>query len=366
MTISSRYILFIAGISLQLLAPSCQAFSASSRAIRPPGWIVVAGSTSSSRRPILSFCLRATIYGSDGSVIFEGDDSAGSGKKTFYAPATEPGEDRFKALIEFFQRESMDLLARLAVAFSPEERALKLKDIEHVDVLSVDENCISIEAILCENQGCVSLKVPVTFPTTCVGSVDVEGCITDNLGALDIQAGHVLSKAENPAAAAAAERELQWLKNSHDQHQQVASSLPDWWVPTPTPAANFEMAQECRVVMDLLNEDDFSKELRVLSNRAMEQQTQKPTGMKMLVRQAVVASIGLAGILLRASVQEVPLDVYDEHFVEDSKRDGFASSSPFPVRVWELPIPFGKVASTVDDLRADVLGIIATAEGVAP
>lgn len=145
--------------SLALLSPTISAFggfsivSSSGRAaflhLRNPF-------TCSSPSP--SSALHAIIYGWDDDS--EEDDIATSAttiSSPFYTPVPDDGEmDRCSPVgslvAESLSRnaDKVGSLARLAVAFSPPDRTLTLKDLEQVEVVCVRENSIEIQAIVCE------------------------------------------------------------------------------------------------------------------------------------------------------------------------------------------------------------------------
>eukprot|EP00542_Grammatophora_oceanica_P011258 CAMPEP_0194032642 /NCGR_PEP_ID=MMETSP0009_2-20130614/5535_1 /TAXON_ID=210454 /ORGANISM="Grammatophora oceanica, Strain CCMP 410" /LENGTH=444 /DNA_ID=CAMNT_0038673149 /DNA_START=45 /DNA_END=1379 /DNA_ORIENTATION=- len=162
-------------------------------------------------------------------------------------------------LVEELTRQEMSALARLAVAFCPEGQQLGLKNIEHVEVLDVDENHLDIQAVVCNNdEGCVTVKVPVAFPHTCADADDVEGCILDNFYELD----HVAEERIE---------EIQWSEKRSELTQSSwkqltnrdKGDLPSWWIPP------FALAEECDTLRSLLNEEDFQEELVALAVQSL-------------------------------------------------------------------------------------------------
>ena len=114
--------------------------------------------------------LQALIYGWDG-----GDAGQDASSSPYLDIASDLGQSCSPvgtAVAEALSYDSQRAghLARLAVAFSPPERALALDRIERVDVVCVRDDHIEIEAIVCEDGGCVSLSVPVKFPRDCHSS----------------------------------------------------------------------------------------------------------------------------------------------------------------------------------------------------
>lgn len=209
-----------------------------------------------------------------------------------------------------YDRERVGSLARLAVAFSPPERALTLDQIETVDILCVERDRIDIQAIVCEDGGCVSLSVPVVFPQVC-GEDDqslLEGCVTNHLEQLDQSLPEILSNTRDD--------------DSFDNLGTV--SFPSWWVDPPP-----SMAAECGSMKDILNEAEFASEIGALAQESLSNHD----ATAQMVR---VAAVGPAGLLFR---------------VKTTKND-----------ILDVLYPFGESLETVDALRATVLGLVATAQ----
>ena len=181
--------------------------------------------------------------------------------------------ERFRPLADDLIRKSSDRLARLAVAFSPPERRVALEDIDQIQVSALDEDHINIEAILCEQDGCVSLSIPVSFPDSCRDSAQVEECIVTNMDDLDIQA----SQAQEHTNEHTLTNDLCVAENF---------SYPDWWAV----AQEHSLISECVLLRNLLNEVDFSEDLQKLTQRALE--TTHPGNYK--VGRAGIVNIGPA------------------------------------------------------------------------
>ena len=246
-------------------------------------------------------------------------------------------QDAFSfSLVESLSQKCLASLARLACAFAPPGHGIHLQDLETVNVLSVDETHIEINAVLCEAQGCVTVAVPVTFPHPCTleGDADnVTQCILDNIDELDHQAEGMLA-------------ELEWKETHFEEiqdHLRIHLALvdndvmehPSWWVfPNDSPG----MVGECQSVRELLNEADFQTEIKLLATQLIQDSEEE-----YLVEQAGIAEVGAAGIILRAYVKQFRLDEEEDE-----------------TKIVEIPFKFGEVATTVDDLRASVLGIIAS------
>eukprot|EP00428_Durinskia_dybowskii_P022761 CAMPEP_0170205614 /NCGR_PEP_ID=MMETSP0116_2-20130129/2351_1 /TAXON_ID=400756 /ORGANISM="Durinskia baltica, Strain CSIRO CS-38" /LENGTH=307 /DNA_ID=CAMNT_0010456005 /DNA_START=47 /DNA_END=970 /DNA_ORIENTATION=- len=220
-----------------------------------------------------------------------------------------------------YDPDRLGSLARLAVAFSPPERALKLDQIERVDILCVSQKHIDIQAIICEDGGCVSLAVPIQFPRACDRGAHLEGCVVGHLESLDASAAVATLNADSQG-------QLSWYSS-----ENVA--YPTWWV-SPT---SYDMIEECKNMCSILNEPEFQPEVL-----ALVQEATLTTGIRIgTSTDAKVTAIGPAGF----------------HF----KVRTTALESP-NVQLFDVFSPFGGTARTTsDDLRAAVLGIVATAGG---
>lgn len=213
-------------------------------------------------------------------------------------------------------------LARLAVAFSPPERALKLDQIEKVDILCVEQDRIDIQAIVCEDGACVSLSVPITFPQACGDDQWLEGCVTNRLEQLDRSLPEILTN----------------FGTNHNLEDDTVA-YPSWWVPPPTP----EMNAECRSMRDILNEAEFATEIGALAQESLD----NDPSTNYQVQRVKVVAVGPAGLYFRVQTMPTP---------------------EAPATVLDVLYPFAArggggnaVLLTVDALRATILGLVATA-----
>lgn len=281
--------------------------------------------TLSTPRPAAA--LPALIYGWDGQE--EATDTADT-TSSYLAFGSELGDACTAAGTHLAESLSLDRdrtghLARLAVAFSPPERALTLSQIEHVDVICVYDDHIDIQAILCESAGCVSLSVPITFPKAC--PVDpanpdpnhnhhLEGCVIENLDQLDSQAGRVLLDE--------GELEAQW--------EEPVQDFPSWWLP---PHCYPYLVSTCESIRKILNDDEFQPDLVALVQDAL--------GAEYKVLQAKAEMVGPAGLCLKARAQNECM---------------YGS-----VEILEVVHRFDQTMNYAETLRAAVLGALATADG---
>lgn len=255
-----------------------------------------------------------TIYAPDGGV-FEDDES-----NVFSTPTTS------HSLMDTISQDAAAELARLAVAFCPPNHSLKLEEIENVHVLDVDRHHITIEAVLCETDGCVTLAIPVSFPTPC-SDEDITQCVLENVSRLDSTAHSTLqehqNRVDNFEDLEHEKRTLVQLKDS------TTIEWPLWW---ENPG---DLLSECTSIQSLLNEEDFLPDVRQLAAHHLDLEGQ--------VQLAAVAMVGSTGMILRAQIKEG----YRENTVT-------------------IPITFGQTCRTVESLRAVVLGLVAAATADIP
>lgn len=257
--------------------------------------------------------LRAMIYGADYQEEFYGWE--------------EPSASPASSLAESLTQNHVASLARLAVAHSPKEQPLHLKDIERVGVMQVDDHHVEIEAVVCEYDGCVTLAVPVEFPETCEGNSDhIEECIIENIDNLDIQAEKHIKEME------AMESDLMEFTDTWNQLLQPPdlTNLPVWWV------APGHLAEECFQLISTLNKDDFQSEMRELASRSLSESADD-----LLVERAAVVAVCPAGMFIRAKARDFSI----MHGAGENK-------------ILELSIPFQKQAQDVDTLRDTILGVV--------
>jgi len=280
----------------------------------------------------------ALIYGWDGEQS-EHDTSSSSSYLDVGSGMGESCSPVGTAVAEAlsFDSDKAGHLARLAVAFSPPERALALDRIERVDVICVREDSIEIEAIICEDGGCVSLSVPVKFPKDCHSSetAAMEGCVVQNLYELDGEAGSLLKIAEQTRATEAESAE------SFDElcvlNEQV-NNFPSWWVP---PECDATLAMDCENIRTLLNDPEFQSDVNALSQDALRK---LDDGEDYKVLQAKVAIVGPAGMCFKVRAQYEP-------------------ASDRRIHILDVVHPFGETMRNTEDLRAAVLGAVSAAEG---
>jgi len=268
--------------------------------------------------------------------------SIGSGRPaTIFAPSWE--EEGFSnygldekekntppfSLMETLSRDQGVALARLAAAFSPVGHHLVLKDIDHVTVITIDENHIDIQAVICEDEGCVTIAVPVSFPRPCA-SIEhgMEECVMDNLGWLDIQASEKLQQMELDLACYEA-RQKCWRELTSEEK----INLPTWWV-SPK-----QMSDECDNVRRLLNNEGFQPDVKALATQIL---MTVDGDESFVVEQAAIAAVCPTGIYLRARAKLYNLFQGAEE------------------KIVEIPVAFGHEAKDIATLRLAILRAVTT------
>mmetsp|Transcript_32775 Transcript_32775/g.79682 ORF Transcript_32775/g.79682 Transcript_32775/m.79682 type:complete len:535 (+) Transcript_32775:248-1852(+) len=270
-------------------------------------------------------------------------------------------------------------LARLAVRFArvqnEEHSELPIEEIENVRVLCVHSNSIELEATLCETHGCVSLHVPISFPTACSttnGAGDggdgaeahFEACVLQHLESLDdeddddaaaVTATSISTSSSSslsPSSSAAAANDIiqQWMDSTE------LTNVPAWWVDASTVSP--ELVKESTTLQDILNEDEFIDELKALARDALKGTTIE-SGVpydSLIVEKSKCLSISHTGIALKIvgkrtdivdSTNRMILDVfYPFESGKKSSPDSSGMSHPAP---------------PPDALRKAVLGAVALA-----
>jgi hypothetical protein len=235
-------------------------------------------------------------------------------------------------ITENIQTTTTDRLARLAFVFRPKEHVgLKLQDIERVHVVCISSNSIELEVILCESLGCVSLHIPIEFPSSCSRDDDdalFQTCVLQHLETLDndtTTASTIATELTNP---------------TNNQKEDGVVTLPSWWISASTTNPAFQT--ECQTLQDILNESEFQPELRALAQDALNKNTQQqhhPTNAKVIVHKVECLEVGPAGIAMKASLL---LDGQNTNAVD-------------------VIFPFGGLPHrSPESLRAATLGAIAT------
>jgi len=259
-------------------------------------------------------------------------------------------------------------LAKLAVAFSPPPTQLALQDIEHVGVVCVDEHHIELEAVICEDEGCLTVLVPLSYPTTCDDvnneGIPMEECVLANIDSLSEDAEVRISnyeEEEEGGGASKLNREssasfgiLESDKSIDAKNvvfdvetkgTQWEGSCPEWW----QSVGFYEEAlrTECDTLKRTLNEEDFEDDVISLIERGLFESNLDVSDQCDVIK-GVVTEVGPAGILFRAKCILMKSIDYSTGDVQEE------------VVIVEVPFRFGHVHNSADSLRAAVLGAVAS------
>ena len=288
--------------------------------------------------------LRAIIYGWDG----EEDEGSSSGQPSYFDSGPSMYDDESCSTDGMTIAETLMMpngqhvssLAKLAVVFSPPERCITLKDIEHVNVKCVRHDRIELEAMLCETHGCVNLSIPITFPNQCDDSLytsTLEGCVMSNIDQLSLQAESTLKllAAQEGGTTVRSQLDLEDLCLLNEAIEQ----FPSWWI---APELNHVLSSECTNIKSLLNDEEFESSIVALAQDGLDHTPGNP----FLAQKAKVAVVGPAGICLKVGAIRNTQSITTE------------------LSFLDVTYPFGlnEPVRDVESLRAVVLGAIAAAE----
>lgn len=301
---------------------------------------------------------KATIYYPDGSTDSDYEDAAAStGDYDIfgYNSATAPSMPLFGQLATQLSSDSAitSTLARLASAFSPPGFTFDIANVNDVRCSSLDNRHLEIEAVVCDDLECSSLLVPVTFPEEC--SVDGDGlqdCVLRNMRHLDVTGENVLQEREQVFAedqeAQLAMGVLQSLGSDYLKSDESGSCLPSWWEP---PHSN-EDKDECNLIQQLLNGDDFQDMTRGLATYSMLHNN--GLGEK-VIRTVRVKAVGPEGMVLK-----VQLSLGGRTYADVGGVNNEA--------VMNVPIKFSEMSAGYDDghysIREKVLRIVSSVDTV--
>ena len=306
-----------------------------------------------------STSVRATIYYPDGDGNIQSAEST-SGTSSLYSeegPSSMSHANEAYAELEALEAGLVSTAELEAGLASPDEVAplarlvaatshADVRNIQDMHVIELDGNHVEMAATVCEQESCVSLAVPLTFPHPCTPVPDsttaYQQCILDNIHELEqLNDQQNNSQQQHPSEQQeqqAPERLLEDLRRTDNVE------LPAWWVhPTADITAAAEqqqqLANECHSLLRILNEDDFQADLRHLVATVSGYDNEH----RDVVRQAAVVAVGPAGLVVRATV------LHERGRVGDDQ----------PLAMVELPIAFQEgVAPDSERLREAVLTVV--------
>jgi len=231
-----------------------------------------------------------------------------------------------------------DALARLSVAYCPlDAQGLHLADIDSVSVLEMDGTHVDIQAVVCATEGCLTIKVPISFPQECELE-NQEECILHQIELLDQSAGDFLLL----------QQQQQMKGEGHEDDERARQELlcatnldyPSWWQPP------LGLLEECQSVRQLLNQNDFQSELQTLAIASLGTSISlgPPRNNYDDVEEAAMVDVCPSGLFLRARLSDGSLV--------------------------DLPLPFDGGTASINEeennLRAKVLRTVFGAKSTMP
>ena len=226
-------------------------------------------------------------------------------------------------------------LARIAAEYTkrltPTIGHINVQQIEHVSITKVAPSHVDIEAIVCENDACVSLSVPVPFTQPCLPAMDAqliaqeqhqqqhllfeggggggdtsfEDCVIRNIQALDTV--QLQEQATAPATTTTSTPTSSIMDVSQIEY-------PSWWI---YPGPSLEFAQECQSLLQVLNEPEFQREITILVTkelyRMLNMEHDHPNNIHILqIQSAVAVAVGPSGMIFRVmAMYEQQLEMVD-------------------------------------------------------
>jgi hypothetical protein len=195
-------------------------------------------------------------------------------------------------------------LARLAAGYTPNGMALNIQHIERVSVRNVAPSHVDIEAVVCEQDGCVSLSVPVPFTQPCVPNENhhhnsqsydpnFEDCVIRNIQELDSVQLQKAKTTHHP-------QQQQQQQGLSDDTNMENIEYPSWWI---YPGTAIEFAKECTALLGILNEPDFIPDVVTLVTKALRRILSvdhlEDTSSILQVQHALAVAVGPSGMIFR-------------------------------------------------------------------
>jgi hypothetical protein len=230
-------------------------------------------------------------------------------------------------------------LARLAAEYTKHMNngiRVNVQQIEHVSVRNVAPSHVDIEAIVCDNDSCVSLSVPVPFTQPCVNNnydhhvsqyhpqqqrdSNFEDCVIRNIQELDtIQLQQEAALATTTTTTTTEEM----IMNKEN------IEYPSWWV---YPGPSVEFAKECQMLLNVLNEPEFTLDVIKLVTKELyrmlniDPYNTDITKSSLQVNSATAVAVGPTGIIFRVNA------IYEEQYEMVDVPIAFSSNGLLSVR----------------------------------
>lgn len=284
--------------------------------------------------------------------------------------------------------ESSSTVTRLACAFAPAGHEIHPNDLASAEIVDLDDHHISISAVVCDSDQCVTLLVPIDFPNNCgiyntntgtgasatdttissgndSGSTTnlLEECIVDNLEELDETAIRRIREQEYQ------QYNKNEIRNDETVWEELSvakqdDELPSWWIdtthvvlPFATPVNNNnQMVDECNNVRKLLNEQEFRNDIVALATRTCQELYPMDD---FHCTKAAVTRVGPAGIIVKAKIRILDDDGDDgDDDDNNNNNDNNNTNDDNDILIIDLPVRFSSVVQTPEELRASVLGSV--------
>lgn len=210
-------------------------------------------------------------------------------------------------------------LARIAAEYTkrltPTIGHINVQQIEHVSVTNVAPSHVDIEAIVCENDACVSLSVPVPFTQPCITTPTTT----------TLPPPQLYSSFEDCVIRSIQELDTVQLQQQAitDPNNRIISSnsveaspieYPSWWV---DPNPSMEFTRECQSLIQILNEIEFQKEISILVTKELYRMLNMchddiNNSRILQLQSAVAVAVGPKGMIFRVrAVYEQQLETVD-------------------------------------------------------
>jgi hypothetical protein len=219
-------------------------------------------------------------------------------------------------------------LARIAAEYTkrltPTIGHINVQQIEHVSITNVAPSHVDIEAIVCENDACVSLSVPVPFTQPCLPTTALESQ-SQLIAPQQRQVLHLGDKSFEDCVI----RNIQELDTVQLQEQATAPTAiatatsitdvsnieyPSWWI---YPGPSMEFAKECQSLLHILNEPEFQREITILVTKElyrmlnMDHDNSNNTNI-LQIQSALAVAVGPKGMIFRVmALYERQLEMVD-------------------------------------------------------
>mmetsp|Transcript_49894 Transcript_49894/g.98577 ORF Transcript_49894/g.98577 Transcript_49894/m.98577 type:complete len:297 (-) Transcript_49894:238-1128(-) len=252
--------------------------------------------------------------------------------------------DHHQEVVEHVEQGHLDAFVRLASRWA-RPGGVAPDDIHMVRPVVLDRRHIELEVLACEDDGCVSILVPIDFPTICCDDDDEE-CFVKNIEALD---GEAIAMSHLSFSQSGA------MPSSPEDSVWKGREPPTWWVDADKELEP-GLTTECRAVTTLLNDDDFMQERRALTRHGVPGLT--PAAAVRCVR-ACPSGLLFHVCTMKAPSTPPPPPPCMQEKTNSCEIEAFCSDVDADVEVVLLRFP--SIVTSISELRSAVLGAVAAA-----